>query len=131
MSLLSVKGQKGAILNEFLIYFNRKKQFVKVFLWDVHPNTFQNWDAGRWGYFLATYENPKKGLFGEVHFVDSASRKLREDTVVHELDHLRTEWMWANGETITRKNEERMTEFLDQLVGRFYREYRKLKKKEK
>jgi hypothetical protein len=116
----------GDNLDEFLIYFNKKKQWIKVTLWDVHPNTFANWKAGRWGYFLATYEHPKQGLFGEVHLVKS---RVREDLVVHELDHVRTEWMWANGETITRKNEERFTEFLDQLVGKFYIEYRKIVKR--
>lgn len=115
-------------MEEFTIHFNKKKQFITVFLWDVHPNTFANWKAGRWGYFIAKWENPKVGFFGEVHLVES---RVRPDLVVHELDHVRTEWMWANGTTITRKNEERMTEFLDKLVGSFYREYLKLSKKGK
>lgn len=64
------------------------------------------------------------GHFGELHFV---KRRLRFDGIVHELDHLRTEWMWARGETITRKNEEKMASFLDELCRKFIRE---LKKKE-
>jgi hypothetical protein len=122
----SVKAKKETNLDEFIIYFNKNRQWIKVILWDVHPNTFENWKGGRWGYFLAKWENPKIGEFGEVNLVKS---RVREDLVVHELDHVRTEWMWANGETITRKNEEKMTEFLDQLVGRFYKEYRKIVKK--
>jgi len=63
------------------------------------------------------------GLFGEVHLVKS---RVRPDLIVHELEHARVEWMWNNGITITRQNEERMTEFLDELVRKFYREYDKL-----
>jgi len=112
---------------DFVIYFNRNKQFLRVYLWDVHPATFKSWGAGRWAYFLATWDNPKAGLFGELHFVKS---RVREDTVVHELDHARTEWMYANGFTITRQNEEKMAEFLDELVRKFYRQYRRLIVKE-
>jgi hypothetical protein len=95
---------------------------------DVHPTTFYNWGAGRWAFFIAKWENPKIGLFGEVHFVKS---RIREDTVAHELDHARTEYMYANGFTITRQNEERMAIFLDNLVGGFYRQYNKRIKKVK
>lgn len=115
-------------MDEFLIYFNKKRQWIVVKLWDVHPNTFASWKAGRWGYFIPTYENPKKGFFGEVHLVKS---RIREDLIVHEMFHAMVEWMWANGETITRRNEERYTEFLDQLVGRFYRQFHKAKKNKK
>jgi len=115
-------------LDEFIIYFNKKRQWIIVYLDDVTPQTFNKRGGGHWGWFIAKWENPKIGFFGEVHLVKS---RVREDLVVHELDHVRTEWMWANGETITRKNEEKMTEFLDQLVGGFYREYKKLLKKEK
>lgn len=107
----------------FTIHFNKNKQWITIYLWDVHPTTFANWKGGRWGYFIAKWDNPKQGFFGEVHLVKS---RVREDLVVHELDHVRTEWMWANGFTITRSNEERMTSFLDELVGKFYREYRKV-----
>ncbi len=114
--------------NDFVFYFNRKKQWSKVYLWDVHQNTFANWRAGRWAYFLPVWENCKYGLFSELHFVKS---RLRFDTISHELDHLRTEWMWANGITITRKNEEKMAEFLDLLTRNFLRELRKIDPKVK
>lgn len=107
----------------FIVFFNKNKQWLDIYLWDVHPTTFQNWGGGRWGYTEEKWNNSKSGLFAEVHFVKS---RIREDLVVHELDHVRTAWMWANGFTITRSNEERMTVFLDQLVGKFYREYRKV-----
>lgn len=109
--------------HDFIFYFYRKKQWCRVYLWDVHPNTFANWNSGRWGYFEQFWEHPKRGLFGELHFVKS---RLRIDTIVHELDHLRTEWMWANGITITRKNEERMATLLDELVRNFLRELKKV-----
>lgn len=110
----------------FNIYFNKNKQWVKIILWDVHPNTFANWRGGRWGYFISTYENPKIGEFGEVHLVKS---RIREDVIAHEMFHVMVEWMWSNGETITRKNEERYTEFLDQLVGKFFKQFNKGKRR--
>lgn len=108
---------------DFKIYFNKKRQWIDVYLWDVHPNTFANWKGGRWGFFLAEWGNPKQGYFGSVHLVKS---RIRPSLVVHELEHVRVEWMWSNGITITRQNEERMTEFLDKLVDGFYREHNKI-----
>lgn len=110
---------------EFTIFFNKKKQWIDVYIHDVHPATFSNWGAGRWAFFQSKWENPKAGLFGEVHFVKS---RIREDTVVHEFDHARTEYMYANGFTITRQNEERMAILLDKFVGEFYRKYNKINK---
>jgi hypothetical protein len=107
---------------DFWFSFNRYRQFVEVYLWDVHPTTFDNWGGGRWGYWHPVRENVRRGKFGELHFVKS---RLRFDTVVHEIDHLRTDWMWCRGETITRKNEERMATILDEIVRRFVRELRK------
>jgi len=107
----------------FKIIFNKNRQFLDVYLWEVHPTTFSNWGAGRWGYFIPKWENSKVGFFGEIHLVKS---RVREDLVVHELFHVMVEWMWANGITVTRSNEERMAEFLDELVRKFYREYRKV-----
>lgn len=111
-------------MDEFIIFFNKNKQWITVHLWEVHPNTFQNWGGGRWGYTEEKWVNPKSGLFAEVHLVKS---RVREDLVVHELDHVRTAWMRANDIIITGRHEEKMAVFLDQLVGKFYREYRKLK----
>lgn len=108
--------------HDFVFYFNKKKQWVRVFLWDVHPTTFKSWGGGRWGYFQATYDSPKSGEFGELHFVKS---RLRFDVVYHELRHLCTEWMWANGETITRKNEERIISFEDKIANSFRRTLKK------
>lgn len=102
--------------HNFIFRFNKNRQFVKVFLWDVHPNTFENWGGGRWSYFQPTYHDAKEGEFGELHFVRG---RLRIDTIVHELDHIRTEWMWANGETITRKNEEKYASLLDEITRKF------------
>lgn len=109
----------------FKIYFSNKRQWINIFMHDVHPTTFANWGAGRWAFFVAKWTNPKLGLFGEIHFVKS---RIREATVVHELDHARTEYMYANGFTITRQNEERMAIFIDSLVDGFYRKYNKMVK---
>lgn len=109
--------------HDFRFYFNRKNQWADVYLHNVHPTTFARENGGRWAYFLATWKNPRRGLFGELHFIE---RRLRFDVIVHELDHLRTEWMWAKGYTIDRQNEERMAEFLDSLTRNFLRELRKV-----
>jgi len=111
-------------LADFRIVFNRGKQFLDVYLYDVHPNTFANWGAGRWGYFIAKWENPRIGFFGEIHLVKS---RIREDLIVHELFHVLVEWAFAKGGSITRRNEERMAELLDELTRKFYREYKKIK----
>ncbi len=104
---------------DFTFYFGKKKcQWVDVWLWDVHPNTFARWKAGRWGYFEPTYENPRKGLFGQLHFVKGT---IRFDTVHHEINHMWIEWFWAGGETVTRKNEERLNEILDKMSWSFRR----------
>ena len=110
----------------FRLYFNRRKQFAEVFLWEVHPNTFANWGGGRWGYWQPVQDRTKYGKFGELHFVKS---RIRIDVIVHELDHLRTDYMWSIGETITRRNEEKYAKFLDELVRRFVRELRKAEPK--
>ena len=106
----------------FKVYFNKKRQFVDVYIHEMSHETFNRKGGGRWAYFQSAWENSKWGLFGELHFVES---RVREDVVVHEMLHVLIEWMWSNGFTITRQNEERMCEFLDELVGKFYREYRK------
>ena len=112
---------------DFVITFRKKKQWINVYLWDVHPATFKNWGGGRWGYFSSEWENPKKGLLGELHFVKSRINRI--DLVVHEIEHARVEWMRANNITITKSNEEKMTILLDELVRKFYREYNKIKEK--
>lgn len=113
---------------DFKVYFNRRRQFFEVYLHKVHSRTFYRWGGGRWGYWSNVRDNSRRGKFGEVHFVKS---RLRFDTIVHELDHVRTDWMWSRGETITRKNEERYATFLDEITRRFIRELRKVEPKVK
>lgn len=110
----------------FRIYFNKHKQWIDVYLDKVHPNTFANRKGGRWGWFLGTSEHPKRGILGEIHLVES---RVRPDSVAHELDHARTEWMLINGTTITRSTEERMASFLDELTRKFWREFKKYQEK--
>ena len=107
----------------FKIFFNKKKQWVNVSLWDVHPSTFARWKAGRWAYFLATWENPKAGEFGELHFVVSG---LRFDTLSHEIFHVLAEWMMANREPVSSKNEEKYAVMTDELSRKVVREIRKI-----
>jgi|GEM_PF-2272929 len=110
----------------FRVFFRRKKQFYDVHLWNVHPTTFSNWRGGRWGYFIATWENPKRDKFGEIHLVES---RIRVDTVSHELDHLRLEWLFANRVGLGIRNEEWFCKFGDELIRNFYREYGKHQKR--
>ena len=98
---------------DFKVLFNNNRQWLNIFVHDVHPTTFSRWKAGRWGYFLATYEKHRVGEFGEVHFV---KKRLRYDTIAHETFHVYTEWMWANGMTLNRKNEEAGARFQDEIV---------------
>lgn len=94
-----------------------------MFLWDVHPTTFSNWKAGRWGYFVATWKHPKRDKFGEIHLVNSRTRKVRIDTVSHELDYLRLEWIFANRVGLGVRNEEWFCRFGDELTRKFWLEY--------
>lgn len=113
---------------DFILKFNEKKQYVEVFLHEVHPNTFQRKKGGRWGYFIATWKNRNSGKFGEIHFVKS---RLRFDVIAHEILHALMEWRWENGETFTRKNEERLIGYLDRMVWRFLKELKKIDPKAK
>ena len=113
---------------DFYLFFNKKRQWASVHLWDVHQNTFANWDSGRWGYWEATWSNPRSGLFGEFHFLKG---RLRIDTISHELDHLRQEWIWANRLSWTGGSEEALIEMKDKLLGSFLRELAKVEPKTK
>ena len=110
---------------DFRVFFNKNRQFFEVYLHDVHPNTFQSRGGGRWGYWTSTFENPRRGKFGEIHLVKS---RVRPDSVAHELDHLRMAWLFAKWIVITPRNEERFCTFGDELTRRFWREYEKHQK---
>lgn len=107
----------------FRFYFNKKKQWIDVYLWDVHPTTFSNWKMGRWGCFNPKWEVPGNGYFGELHFVKS--RADREDLINHELLHAWIEWIWANRTAITNRNEETLVALFDEMTRNFYKEHRK------
>jgi hypothetical protein len=107
----------------FKIVFNGGKQFILVYIWDVHPTTFVNWGGGRWAWWEPKWEHPRRGFFGELHMVKSG---IREDTVAHELFHILCAWAFAKMVIITPYNEERFAAFLDELTRKFYREYRKV-----
>ena len=124
--VLSYSYKKMTDTPDFQIRFNRKRQSINVFLWDVHPTTFSNWKMGRWGVFIPKWSSPSSGFFGSIHFVDSVKRPLRVDTVTHELLHTWIEWIWANRTGVINRNEETMVSLYDELVRNFYREYNKL-----
>lgn len=113
--------------HNFRMYFNRRRQWVDVYLHDVHPSTFQRRDGGRWAYL--TYDHPyrRKGKFGELHFVASRWRRLRLDTVAHELQHLTIRlFISRNGildNAMSADTEERICTLNDELTRAFWREY--------
>ena len=109
---------------DFKIYFNRHRQWLDVTLWEVHPSTFARWKAGRWAYFVPTWNNPKVGVFGELHFIKS---RLRFDVIAHEVFHVVMEYVWANRDAVTGRNEERYASLVDELSRKIVREARKLK----
>lgn len=100
----------------FLVYFNRRRSWLEVHLWAVHPTTFSRWAKTRWGYFLASENTPKEGKFGEIHFVKSRVDRAYQ----HELEHARNAWWWyVREETLTMKNEEAFVVFNDELKSSF------------
>lgn len=111
-------------LKSFRVYFFKKKQWVDVYLHDVHPNTFYRKGGGRWGYFIPNRKSSRSGLFGEIHLV---KERIRPDLILHELDHLRLEWLFANRVGLGTRNEEWFCKFGDEIMRNFYREYYKYK----
>lgn len=112
---------------DFRVFFNRNKQYFDVFLWDVHPNTFARWDAGRWAYVdFETQEHHRKGRFADLHIV---KRRFRPDSIRHEIDHLVINWMYGADKTRDRQavinpyNEEWFCEFGDKLSRKIWKEY--------
>lgn len=113
-------------MDDFRIYFNKKRQWIDVKIWDVHPITFKSWGGGRWAYFDPTWWNDdntsKSGKFGELHCVKSG---IREDTVAHELEHVLLGWCFANWVIPTPRNEEKLCTIMDELTRKFWKGYRK------
>lgn len=112
----------------FRVGFRKNVQFFNVYLYDTTPKTFERHGGGRWGYFVPRWEHPKRGWFGDIHLVKS---RVRTDLVIHELDHLRLEWIFANEVTLSTRNEEWFCKFGDELVRNFYREYEKKNRQSK
>jgi len=115
----------------FRVYFNRRKQWIDVYLYDITTETFKRRDGGRWAYFdRVDGEQPltgnyRRGKFGELHAIDSHTRQLRLDTAAHELLHLLAEWLRVKNVQITVKNEEAICGRFDELTRNFWKEYHK------
>jgi hypothetical protein len=115
-------------LDKFTFYFDKANSlWIDVYLYDVHPNTFASWKAGRWAYWEAE-SFCRSGLFGSLHFIRD---RLRVDTISHELDHVRQEWLWGNRGAWTGRNEESTIEIKDRLFWRFLRALSKVEPKAK
>jgi len=111
----------------FIFYFNKGRQWCEVFLHDVTPAKFYRYAKTRWGFYWG-YNPAKcrkiyKGFFGELHFVAS---RVTLDTVAHEIDHLRWDWIRARRIIPSPRNEERLACLLDEMTRNFWREYNKV-----
>ena len=107
---------------DFLLYFNKKRQWVAIYFWDTHPNTFESWGGGRWAYYQPSNRNGT-GLFGEMHFVKS---RVREDVFDHEKMHLLGDILRSKGLAWSTRNEEWLCNLSDSLTRQFWRNWRKL-----
>src|SRR5574342_682822 len=103
---------------DFRFYFNRKRQFCEVFLWEVHPTTFARWGGGRWGYYQPQDDNNIYGKIGEIHLI---SKRIRVDLVSHELTHVVFDWFGKRNIIITSRTEETFASILDEMIRSFYR----------
>lgn len=109
-------------MENFRIYFDRRRRWVCVYLHDVAPQTFERRGGGRWAYFEPAAERGRYGVLGELHFVSS---RVRPDTVAHELIHVLADWMREKGMTFSERSEERIAVMYDELTRNFWREYGK------
>lgn len=108
----------------FNIFFNRRKQWIEVYLHDVTPYKFERSGGGRWGYYDSYVERSiRSGKFGEIHLV---SNRVRHDSVAHELGHALFDIVLSKGGSFSRQSEERIAILLDELTRGFWREYEKL-----
>lgn len=109
---------------QFRVYFNRRRQWLDVHLYNVSPRVFCNYAGTYYAYYQPETERAaRRGLFGSLHFV---SERMTPDTVVHELFHVLADWLRAKGMGITVYNEERLAFFFDELFRNFMREYKKV-----
>lgn len=108
---------------EFLVGFNKNKQFLKFVIHDVSQETFKRRGGGRWGYYIQSYpRNIKKGIFGEIHLV---KKGIRVDTLVHELTHFLSDYLNSRGISLNPYSEERIAMMMDEIIRKFYIKYRK------
>ncbi len=115
-------GYEVQVEEAFRVYFNRRRQYVSVFLHEVSPQTFHRRGGGRWGYYIAAEVRGRVGKFGELHFVLD---RVRPDVVAHELLHLLADRMRARGMVWCERNEERVALMFDELTRAFWREWHK------
>lgn len=110
-------------METFRFWFNRRHNWVTVYLHDVTPETFMRRGGGRWGYYVAHDGRGRLGKFGELHLV---RRRIREDVVVHEIFHLLADWLRFRKVELNDRNEEKIAQWFDEMVRNFYKEYKKL-----
>jgi hypothetical protein len=107
----------------FRFWFNRRRNWIDVFLHEVSPKTFHRWGGGFWGYYMPENNRRRWGKFGEIHLV---RRRVREDVIAHEIFHLLSDWLRERKVELNEKNEEKIATLLDEMVRSFWREYKKL-----
>lgn len=113
-------------MTSFNVYFNKRRQWIEIYLHDVSPETFERRGGGRWGFYDIFKERSiRKGKFGEIHLVKD---RVRHDSVAHELGHALFDIVYTKGGSFNRLAEERIVTLLDELTRNFWREYEKLDK---
>lgn len=110
-------------MTDFRLYFNRRRQYVEVYLHPVTPGTFERRGGGRWGWYAGKESRGREGAFGEIHLVAS---RVRPDVVSHELIHLLCDIMRSRGMSWTDRSEERIAAIYDELVRSFWKSYEKI-----
>lgn len=113
----------------FRFWFNRRRNWVDVYLHEVTPETFMRRGGGRWGYYVDASERGRVGKFGELHLVRG---RVREDVVAHEVFHLFADWIRFRKVELNKDNEyhekteEKLALTFDEFIRSFWREYKKL-----
>lgn len=107
----------------FRVYFNRRKQWVDVFIADSSRKFLLREKCYAY-YQPSVPRKARRGKFGEVHF-----SRMGAGLVAHELLHLLIDWLRARRVKITTDNEEGIVLMFGEMVRNFWRRYYEWEKK--
>ena len=77
----------------FRVYFNRRRQFVEVFFYDVHPNTFERWGGGQSlpRYTWSPFEHIRPDRIFEPEWYNQTYFTVAVETAVDKLQDITKE----------------------------------------